>query len=132
MLLTRRATCGAVSASIGADMLLTLPVSIGPRPSPRSGERDGAASAFLAAVARRDLLFRGVLAGLVLDHLAHHRTVAGHERRDLHELAAVPALELHHAGAFMVRAAGLDRREEPARAEVLDALLGEVEMLEAP
>src|SRR6185369_16931837 len=88
--------------------------------------------AFLRAVARRDLLFRRVLAGSLLDHLAHHRAVAGHEWRDLLEPRAVPHLELDHARALVIHAARLDRREEPGGAQVLDAGLGEIEVLEAP
>src|SRR5262245_1842313 len=89
-------------------------------------------SEFLPAIARRDLLLRGVLARGLLDHLAHHLAIAGHERRDLLETVAGPLLELDHAGAFVVGAAGLDRREQSARADLLDPRLGEVQVLEAP
>src|SRR5215470_16356201 len=61
--------------------------------------------AFLRAIARRDLLLGRVLAGRLLDHLAHHREVAGHEWRHLLEARAVPHLELDHARAFVIHAA---------------------------
>src|SRR5262249_13699285 len=88
--------------------------------------------AFLPAIARRDLLFARVLAGGLLDHLAHHVAVAGHEAGDLLEAGAVPHLELDHARAFVVGATRLDRGEEPAGAELLDPRLGEVQVLETP
>src|SRR5258706_5259388 len=87
---------------------------------------------FLGAVAWRDLLFRRVFAGGLLGHLAHHRAVAGHERHHLLEPIAVPHLELDHARAFVVDATRLDGREESRRAQLLDASLGEIEVLESP
>src|SRR5512141_2960657 len=71
---------------------------------------------FLRAIARCDLLLGRVLRRAVLDHLAHHRAIAGHERRHRLELLAIPLLELHHAGALVVEAARLDRREQAGRA----------------
>src|SRR5437016_4522569 len=62
----------------------------------------------LAAVAKGDFLFSGIFAGSFLGHLSHHVAVPRHERRDLLEAGAVPALEFHHPGAFVVRAARLD------------------------
>src|SRR5512143_1863487 len=91
-----------------------------------------AASAFLPAVARRDLLLGGVLAGLFLHHLAHHRAIARHEGRERLEALAVPLLELDHAGALVVEAAGLHRREQPGGAELLETRFGQIEVLEAP
>src|SRR3954462_1106813 len=88
--------------------------------------------AFLRAIARRQLLLRRVLRSTLLDHLADHRAVAGHERRNLLEARAVPPLELHHPRAFVVDAAGLDRWKESRRAQFLDAGLREVQVLEAP
>src|SRR5690348_18457811 len=85
--------------------------------------------AFLRAVARRDLLFSRVLRCALLDHLAHHRTVAGHERRHRLEFLAVPLLELHHARAFVIEAARLDRWKQSGCAKLLQARLREVEML---
>src|SRR5436190_15972661 len=85
---------------------------------------------FLGAIARRDLLFGSVLRGAVLDHLAHHRAIACHERRDRLEFLAVPLLELHHAGALVVEAARLHRREQSRGAELLQPRFGQVEMLE--
>src|SRR4051812_28735255 len=86
------------------------------RPAPRVR-----GSAFLAAVARRDLLLARVLGGLLLDHLAHHRAVARHERRERLERLAVPLLEFHHPRAFVVETARLDGREQAGRAELLQA-----------
>src|SRR6476660_7197295 len=87
---------------------------------------------FLRAIAGRDLLFRRVLCRALLDHLAYHRAIAGHERRDLLEAGAIPPLELHHSRAFVVETAGLDRWKESRRAQFLDAGLGEVQVLEPP
>src|SRR5215475_1954215 len=47
-------------------------------------------SVFLRAVAQRDLFLRRILAGGLLDHLAHCRAVAGHERGDLLEASPIP------------------------------------------
>src|SRR5690242_21961812 len=87
---------------------------------------------FLAAIARRDLLLGRVLHRALLDHLAHERAVAGHERRELMEARAVPLLELDHARALVVAAARLDRREQAGRAELLQPRVGEVQVLESP
>src|SRR6478672_5720974 len=86
----------------------------------------------LRAIAWRELLLRRVLRSTLLDHLADHRAVAGHERRNLLEARAVPPLELHHPRAFVVETAGLDRRKESRRTQLLDAGLGEVQVLEPP
>src|SRR4051795_732754 len=64
---------------------------------------------FLAAVSWRDLFFRRVFRCSILDHLAHHRTVAGHVGRQRLELGAVPFLELHHPGALVVETTRLHR-----------------------
>src|SRR6185437_6363333 len=66
---------------------------------------------FLAAIARRDLLFGCVLLGTLLDHLVHQRAIACHEWRQRLELLAVPLLELDHSRAFVIHAARLHRRE---------------------
>src|SRR6187455_2018237 len=101
MLLTLSALCAASRCGVGVMWILACRAQRATGP-PRSD----AASAFLAAVPRRDLLLRRVLRSGLLDHLAHERAVAGHERRQRLEALAVPLLELHHAGPFVVEAAG--------------------------
>src|SRR6476661_853739 len=101
-------------------------------PSPRGERAKRERSVLLAAIADRDLLLRRVLVGRLDDHLAHHLAVAFHERRHLLEAAARPLLELHLAGSLMVGAGRLDRREQAAGTELLDARLREVQVLEAP
>src|SRR5689334_13272200 len=116
MLLTDSASRRAGSASCGIEVIVVAIERLH----------------FLAAVARRDLLLGRVLLGTLLDHLVHERAVARHERRQRLELLAVPLLELDHARAFVVHAARLDRREQARCAELLQARLRQVEMLEAP
>src|SRR5579864_4483494 len=87
---------------------------------------------FLAAVSRRDLLFRRVLGGALHDHLVHQRAIARHERRQRLELLAVPLLELDHPRALVVQAARLHRREQAGCTQFLEPRLGEVEVLQAP
>src|SRR5690348_2097544 len=87
---------------------------------------------FPAAVARRDLLIRGVFGGALLYHLLGQRAVAGYERCQRLEFLAVPLLELDHARAFVIGAAGLDRREQAGSAKLFQSRFAQVEMLEAP
>src|SRR6185503_5878893 len=87
---------------------------------------------FLAAIAQRDLLFSRVLGSTFLDHLFGQRAVARHERRQRLEFLAVPLLELDHARAFMIGAAGFDRGEQARSAELLQPRFAQVEVLEAP
>src|ERR1700688_4614693 len=115
MLLTESAIGAAGSTCVGIEATWT----IGRLP-------------FLAAIAQRDLLFRRVLGGAFLDHLFGQRAVARHERSQRFEFLAVPLLELDHARAFMVGAAGLDRREQAGGTEFLQARFAQVEMLETP
>src|SRR5215813_3535991 len=89
-------------------------------------------SVFLRAVAQRNLLLGRILAGGLLDHLAHRRTVAGHERGDLLEASPIPLLELDHARALVIAATRLDRREEASCTKLLDARLREIQMLKTP
>src|SRR5438270_8032861 len=86
----------------------------------------------LRAVAGGYFLFRGILTRGLFDHLSHHLAVTRHERRDLLEAGPVPALELHHARTFVVGTARLDRWKEPGAAQFLDAVFGQVQMLEPP
>src|SRR5437763_9715695 len=134
MLFTVSCACGGDCGAGAALMRLSdCAVTYAALPRPNGGTRESDfASAVLRAIARRDFLFRGVLAGLFLGHLANHGPVAGHERRHLLELLAVPLLKFYHAGAFMIFAARLDRREQSRRAEFLDARFGEIQVLEAP
>src|SRR5438477_11977127 len=100
--------CGAAAALMRASECVMTYAAL---PRPYRGTRESnVASAVLRAIARREFLFRGVLASLFLGHLANHGPVAGHERRHLLELLAVPLLKFHHTGAFMIFAARLDRR----------------------
>src|SRR5450755_2145138 len=89
-------------------------------------------STLLAAIARRNLLLGAVFRGALLDHLAHQVAIAGHVRREGLETLAVPFLELDHAGSLVIEAARLDRREHARGAELLDARLRQIQMLQAP
>src|SRR5689334_14004319 len=113
MLLTESSAAVDARVCACADMLVIQALS-----PVRRGE-ETVRSPFLAAVAQRDLLLRRVLVRAVLDHLAHQRAIARHERREVVELLAVPLLELDHARAFVIEAARLHRREETGRAELL-------------
>src|ERR1700704_2844973 len=84
------------------------------------------------AVARRDALFLRVLRRVLFDLGAHQLAVGLHPVGDHFPLRAVPLLEFDEARAFMVQAGDLERRHEAARAQLLQALLVDVQMLDAP
>src|SRR6476646_8230014 len=84
----------------------------------------------LRAIAWRDLLFRRVLCCALLDHFPNQCAIARTERRYRREFLAVPLLESHHAGAFVVEATRLHRREQTRCAELLQPRFGQIEMLE--
>src|SRR5665213_3352334 len=86
----------------------------------------------LAAIDGRDLLLRRVLRSAFVDHLAHQRAITRHVAGQRHEFRAVPFLELDHPGAFMVEATRLHWREKTGGAQLLDARLGKVQVLEPP
>ncbi len=108
-----------------------------PQPSPASGRGRVVSvpprSAFLRAVARRDLLFDGVLVAALSSTILRTSAVSPvmNGATCLKPLP-VPLLELHETRALVVQAARLDRREEAGRAQLLDARFGEVEVLERP
>src|SRR5882724_9131943 len=85
-----------------------------------------------AAVARGDALFLGVLRRIRLDHAAHQLAVGLHPVGDHLPLGAVPLLELDQARAFVIQARHLERRHQARGAELLQALVVDVEVLDAP
>src|SRR6267378_4007468 len=89
-------------------------------------------SAFLGAIAQRDALFLGVLRRRLLDHRPHDRLVGADPVGDGVPLRPVPLEELHRAAAFMVRARHLQRLHETGRAELLEFLVVDIEVLQAP
>src|SRR4029453_11222183 len=106
--------------------------SVAARKPRNEAARRRSRSVFLPAIARRDLLLGGVLGRGLLDHLAHHLAVAGHERRHLLEAVAGPLLEFDHARALVVGATGLDRREKARRADFLVPRPGEGQVVATP
>src|SRR5688572_10502716 len=86
----------------------------------------------LRAVARRDSLFLRVLRRGGLDHGPHERLVGLDPVGDHVPLAAVPLQELHRAAALMVHARNLQRLHQTDRAELLQALIVDVQVLDAP
>src|SRR5262245_43716393 len=89
-------------------------------------------SAFGRAVAGRDVLLLGVLRRVLLDLGAHQLAVGLHPVGDHLPLGAVPLLELHQPRALVVEARDLDGRHQPRRAELLQALVVDVQVLDAP
>src|SRR6185436_15823429 len=87
---------------------------------------------FLRAVARRDLVFLRVLRGGRFDHRPHDRLVGRDPIGDRLPLLAVPLLELDRRAALMVHARHLERRHQPYRAQLFQALFVDVEILERP
>src|SRR6478672_2057177 len=86
----------------------------------------------LGAVAGSDALLLRVLRGVRLDHGTHQLAVGLHPVGQHLPLRAVPLLELHQAGAFVVVARDLDGRHQAGRAELLETLVVDVEVLDAP
>src|SRR5690349_14732284 len=106
---TRGATCGVAAAFIRQEIARRWAfLSLAPD---ETRERKRVVLAVFGAIARRQLLFRGVLARLFFGHLAHQCAITCHERRHLLEGVAVPLLEFHHARSLVVFTARLDRRE---------------------
>src|SRR5262245_24447091 len=87
---------------------------------------------FLAAVALRVLELLAFLGSgrlhLRADDLPHRRDPVGDER----PLVAVPLLHANRAAALVVLARHLHRVREALHSELLEALVGEIEILEAP
>src|SRR5574341_1994936 len=86
----------------------------------------------LRAVAGRQLLLAGVLRGRLLDLGTHDRLVARDPVADHLPLSSVPLLELDRAAALVVEARHLDRLQQVERAELLQALLVDLQVLDAP
>src|SRR5262249_54348359 len=89
-------------------------------------------SGLLGAVAWRGLLLGPVLGCGVLDDRLDDRIVAGEPVGDHVPLLAVPLVDPAETRALMVGARDLDRSDHALEAELLDAVGGEVEMLDAP
>src|SRR5690242_5206657 len=85
-----------------------------------------------SAVARRDAFFLRVLRGVRLDLGAHELAIGLHPVGDYLPLGAVPLLELDEARALMVHARYLERRHEARGAELFQALVVDVQVLDAP
>src|SRR6476660_3799468 len=86
----------------------------------------------LRAVPRRDRLLLRVRGRGFLDHRAHDRLVGRDPVADELPLLPVPLLELDRAAPLVVHARQLDRLEEAEGAELLQALLVDVQVLETP
>src|SRR5438132_5711834 len=99
-------------------------------PAARRATSERTLHAFLRAVARRDALLLRVLRRVLLDLGAHQLAVGLHPVGDDFPLRAVPLLEFDEARAFVVHAGDLERRHEAARAELLQALLVDVPVLD--
>src|SRR5687768_423640 len=123
MLLTARYawTCGFATADINKK-------GRGSRPAPFAPY----ALLFLRAVARRDVLFLRVLRRGSFDHRTNDRLVRRDPIRDHLPLLAVPLLELDRRAALMVHAGDLERCHQADRAQLLQALLVDVQVLERP
>ena len=89
-------------------------------------------SALRGAVARRDAVLRRVGGRRLLDHRAHDIADRLNPVADEVPLLAVPLLEEHRSIAFVVLAGDLDGQDEAAESELREALLGHIEVLEAP
>src|SRR5262249_20493210 len=80
----------------------------------------------------RELLFSRVLGRRFLHHRSDHRVVGRDPiRRDI-PLLAVPSLDPARARALVIGAGHLDRPQLALESELLEAIGGEVEILEAP
>src|SRR6202162_2476132 len=86
----------------------------------------------LGAVTRRDSLLLCVGRRRLLDHRPHDRLVRLDPVGDQLPFRPVPLLKLDRAAPLMVHAGDLDRLEEVVGAELLQALLVEVQVLQAP
>src|SRR5918994_2514722 len=92
----------------------------------------GSKASPLYTIARRDLALRGVLRRGLLDLGPHDRLVARDPVADHLPLLSVPLLELHRAAAFVVEARDLHRLHQVEGAELLEALLVDLQVLDAP
>src|SRR6185295_10346097 len=84
----------------------------------------------VGAIARRDALLLRVLRRVGLDLLAHQLAVGLHPVADGLPLIAVPLLEFRQARAFMIQARHLERRHQADRAQLLQTLVVDVQVLD--
>src|SRR3989442_1569393 len=89
-------------------------------------------SGFLAAVARSDVLFLGIRSRGLLDHRPHQFAIRLDPIGDHLPLVAVPLQELHRAASFVVHARHLERLHEARCAELLEACVADLQVLDAP
>src|SRR2546427_8757424 len=89
-------------------------------------------SALFAAIARGDALLRSVLRRGFLDHGPHDRLVGGDPVGDRVPLRAVPLQELHRPASLVVHAGHFQRLHKAGRAELLELLVVDAEVFEAP
>src|SRR5258708_12560349 len=89
-------------------------------------------SAFFRAVARLDLLLRGILRGNILDERFGDGLVGRVPVGDDFPALAVPLLYAPLARALMVGAGNLDRLQHALEAEFLKTCIGDVEVLQTP
>src|SRR6266542_7153562 len=87
---------------------------------------------FLGAIARRDAFLLGVGGRGFFDHRAHDRLIRFDPVGDDVPLLAVPLLELDRAASLVIHAGDLDRLQESDGAELLQALLIDVQVLQTP
>src|SRR6185503_16072375 len=92
-----------------------------------SGRRSG-----LATIAQRELLLGGVLRGRSFDLRPHDGLVARDPVADDFPLLSVPLLELDGAAPLVVEARHLHRLHQVERAELLQALLVDLQVLDPP
>src|SRR5437764_1071701 len=104
----------------------------GPQPAVRWLRVGSSLHRIPGAVARSDALLLRVLRRVGLDLLAHQLAVRLHPVGEHFPLRAVPLLELHQARALVVEAGHLERRHEADRTQLLQALVVDVQVLDAP
>src|SRR5262245_39812614 len=88
--------------------------------------------AFLGAIARRDVLFFGVLGSGVLDHRPQQRFIGRVEVGDDLPLFAVPLLQPRLVRALVVLTGELNGLQHALETELLEPVRGQVEVLKAP
>src|SRR3989440_10800978 len=87
---------------------------------------------FLAAVARSNVLFLGVRRSRLLDHRPHQLAIRLDPVGNHLPLVAVPLLELDRTATFMVGASHLQRLHESGGAQLLEAGVADLKVLDAP
>src|SRR5262249_29985375 len=89
-------------------------------------------AAFLAAVARRDVVFLGVLHRALLDHRTNQRLVRLDPVADDLPLRPVPLLELHRSSALVVGAGDLVGLDEAGRPQLREPGVIDLDVLQSP